>query len=68
MREKLVKYLNQKLKKGQGDYHERVEHATLGIIRLDYDYPAQAGDIDSPDSFDYDVFYRVVPGLTFEMC
>eukprot|EP00448_Togula_jolla_P035648 CAMPEP_0170623766 /NCGR_PEP_ID=MMETSP0224-20130122/29874_1 /TAXON_ID=285029 /ORGANISM="Togula jolla, Strain CCCM 725" /LENGTH=435 /DNA_ID=CAMNT_0010950243 /DNA_START=34 /DNA_END=1341 /DNA_ORIENTATION=+ len=42
--------------------------ATLGIVRLDYDYPPAPGDIDSPESFTYDVFYRVVPGLTFEMC
>ena len=44
------------------------EHVSLGILRLDYDYPAAPGDIDCPDTFDYDVYYRVVPGLTFEMC
>lgn len=43
-------------------------HATLGIVRLDYDYPPSPGDMDCPDSFSYDVYYRVVPGLTFEMC
>merc|ERR1719456_504792 len=41
---------------------------SLGVIRLDYDYPPAPGDIDSPQSFGYDVFYRVVPGLTFDMC
>ena len=41
---------------------------SLGIIRLDYDYPPASGDIDSPDSFPYDVYYKVVPGLTFQMC
>jgi hypothetical protein len=46
----------------------RKDAASLGIIRLDYDYPAAPGDIDCPDSFGYDVFYRVVPGYTFEMC
>ncbi|XP_075254866.1 uncharacterized protein LOC142346237 [Convolutriloba macropyga] len=40
----------------------------LGVVRLDYDYPPAKGDIDSPDSFGYDVYYRAVPGLTFEMC
>ena len=40
----------------------------LGILRLDYNYPASPGDIDHPDSFNYDVIYRVIPGLTFEMC
>lgn len=40
----------------------------LGIIRLDYDYPPAAGDIDSPLSYDYKIIYRVVPGLTFMMC
>jgi hypothetical protein len=44
------------------------EAACLGVIRLDYDYPPSPGDIDCPDSFGYDVFYRVVPGLTFEVC
>lgn len=42
--------------------------ASLGVIRLDYDYPPAPGDIDCPDSYGYDVFYRVVPGLTFGMC
>lgn len=42
--------------------------ACLGVIRLDYDYPPAPGDIDHPGSFGYDVFYRVVPGLTFQMC
>lgn len=42
--------------------------ASLGVIRLDYDYPPAPGDIDCPDSFGYDVFYRVVPGFTFEVC
>jgi len=41
---------------------------SLGIIRLDYDYPAAPGDIDCADSFTYDVYYKVVPGFTFEMC
>jgi hypothetical protein len=41
------------------------EHATLGILRLDYDYPAVPGDIDCADSFTYDVYYRVIPGYTF---
>jgi hypothetical protein len=41
---------------------------TMGIIRLDYNYPAALGDIDCPDTYDYDVVYRVVPGLTFFMC
>ena len=41
---------------------------SLGVIRLDYNYPPAPGDIDHPGSYDYDVFYRVVPGLTFAMC
>ena len=41
---------------------------TLGILRLDYDYPAAPGDIDYPGTFNYKVLYRVIPGLTFEMC
>ncbi|XP_074632687.1 uncharacterized protein LOC141891583 [Acropora palmata] len=42
--------------------------ACVGVIRLDYDYPPAQGDIDCPDSFDCDVHYEVVPGLTFKMC
>ena len=41
---------------------------TLGVLRLDYDYPPAKGDVDCPESFPYEVFYKVVPGLTFEMC
>jgi len=43
-------------------------HASLGVVRLDFDYPPAPGDVDHPGSFGYDVFYRVVPGLTFAMC
>eukprot|EP00928_Gymnodinium_smaydae_P028431 TRINITY_DN2168_c0_g1_i1.p1 TRINITY_DN2168_c0_g1~~TRINITY_DN2168_c0_g1_i1.p1 ORF type:complete len:688 (-),score=120.66 TRINITY_DN2168_c0_g1_i1:340-2403(-) len=43
------------------------QHPTLGVIRLDYNYPPAAGDIDCPGSYDYDVLFRVVPGMTFEM-
>merc|ERR1712032_515295 len=44
------------------------EVASLGIIRLDYDYETAPGDIDDPRSFDFKVHYRCVPGLTFEVC
>ncbi|XP_015777049.1 PREDICTED: dimethlysulfonioproprionate lyase 7-like [Acropora digitifera] len=47
---------------------EKSASPRLGIIRLDYDYTPADGDIDCPDSFDYDVYYKVVPGLTFEVC
>ena len=46
----------------------KLQAPVLGIIRLDYDYPPAPGDIDHPDSYGYDVIYRVVPGLTFSMC
>lgn len=42
--------------------------ATLGVIRIDSKYPPNPGDITHPDSFPYDVIYRVVPGLDFVMC
>ena len=42
--------------------------ASLGVVRLDYDYEAAPGDIDHPGSYAYDVYYRAVPGLSFEMC
>jgi len=40
----------------------------LGVIRLDYEYPPAPGDIDHPDSYEYKVHYRMIPGFTFEMC
>jgi len=43
------------------------QNPTLGVVRLDYNYPPAPGDIDCPASYGYDVIYRVVPGLTFEM-
>uniref|UniRef100_A0A7S4QVH1 Uncharacterized protein n=1 Tax=Alexandrium monilatum TaxID=311494 RepID=A0A7S4QVH1_9DINO len=42
-------------------------HPCLGVVRLDYNYPPAGGDTDCPASFAYDVFYRAVPGLTFEL-
>lgn len=40
----------------------------VGVIRLDYKYPQQPGNVATPESFGFPVTYRVVPGLTFEMC
>ena len=47
---------------------QKAEVPALGVIHLDYLYPPVPGDMDSKDSFAYPVYYRVVPGLTFEMC
>jgi len=49
-------------------HNDGKQHPSLGVIRLDYDYPAAPGDIDCPASFAYDVYYRCVPGLTFDIC
>lgn len=58
-----------------GDFFRKEEgieearpHPSLGVIRLDYEYPPAPGDIDHPASFGYRVHYRMVKGLTFEMC
>lgn len=40
----------------------------LGVLRLDYAYPPVPGDVDHAGSFAYKAIYRVVPGLTFEIC
>ncbi len=50
------------------DETQKRDAPVLGILRLDYDYPPAKGDIDHPDTFNYDVLYRSVPGLTFEIC
>jgi len=47
---------------------KKARFGSLGVIRLDYNYPPAPGDIDHPASFEYDVYYRAVPGLSFEMC
>eukprot|EP00933_Yihiella_yeosuensis_P074332 TRINITY_DN83224_c0_g1_i1.p1 TRINITY_DN83224_c0_g1~~TRINITY_DN83224_c0_g1_i1.p1 ORF type:complete len:708 (+),score=167.30 TRINITY_DN83224_c0_g1_i1:69-2192(+) len=47
---------------------KKAQSPTLGIIRLDYNYPPAPGDIDSPASYGYDILFRVVPGMTFDMC
>lgn len=44
------------------------KHPTLGVVRLDYNYPPAEGDIDHPGSYGYKVIFRVIPGLTFEIC
>ena len=48
--------------------HEHEGQVVLGVIRLDYDYPTTPGDVDDPRSFNYKVIFRVVPGLTYEIC
>lgn len=45
-----------------------IDHAVLGVIRLDWHYHPTPGDVGSPKSFVYPVVYRAVPGLTFEVC
>mmetsp|Transcript_65573 Transcript_65573/g.152328 ORF Transcript_65573/g.152328 Transcript_65573/m.152328 type:complete len:753 (-) Transcript_65573:170-2428(-) len=52
---------------GGGKKKKLKAHPSLGVIRLDYNYPPAEGDTDCPASFGYDVFFRVIPGLTFEM-
>ena len=63
-----VKDAAQNLKEKPTEVKDKKPAPKLGVIRLDYDYPPAKGDIDCPDSFGYDVFYKVVPGLTFEIC
>jgi len=45
-----------------------VKSPSLGVVRLDSDYTENHGDICSHESYNYHVYYKVVPGLTFEMC
>jgi len=58
-----TKAMAQKIKKNAAKH----QAPTLGVVRLDYNYPPSAGDIDCPGSYDYDIIFRCVPGLTFEM-
>jgi hypothetical protein len=45
-----------------------IDHVVLGVIRLDWHYYPIPGDVGSPESFEFPVVYRAVPGLTFEVC
>mmetsp|Transcript_56037 Transcript_56037/g.156122 ORF Transcript_56037/g.156122 Transcript_56037/m.156122 type:complete len:645 (+) Transcript_56037:168-2102(+) len=47
---------------------EALPAPSIGVVRLDCDYTPAEGDIDHAGSYVYDVYYRVVPGLTFDMC
>jgi len=55
----------EKIMKGHRD---NLKDLKLGVVRLEYNYEAAVGDIDSKESFPYKVMYRIVPGLTFETC
>ena len=63
---KLCYYAARKMSKYQYS-NEQKSTPSLGVIRLDYDYPPALGDIDCPESFPYPVYYKVVPGFTFEI-
>lgn len=39
----------------------------LGVLCLDHNHPPGAGDADCTGSYDYEVLFRSVPGLTLEM-
>ena len=56
------------LRASSGAANPKRAAASLGVVRLDYNYDPAPGDIDHPGSYAYDVYYRAVPGLTFEMC
>ena len=53
---------------GGNEKTKKTAAACLGVIRLHYDYPPAPGDTDHFPSFSCDVYYKVVPGLRFEMC
>ena len=65
---RIIYMFSQMMIKQLESYRAKKPAPSLGIIRLDYDYPTALGDISCPDSFSYNVYYKVVPGLTFEMC
>lgn len=44
------------------------QNYSIGILSIDYDYPPALGDVNDPDSFDHQVFYETIDGLTFEAC
>ena len=40
----------------------------LGVLQLNYEYPTLKGDIDNPESYDYNVVYFPVKSLCFDAC
>ena len=38
----------------------------IGVLQIDYDYPPIKGDVDHKESFNYEVIYERINGLTFE--
>jgi len=42
------------------------DHPRLGILMLDTRFPRVVGDVGNPESFDFPVTYRTVPGATPE--
>lgn len=65
--DKMAKHKKKKGKLNVAAKSERSLSPTLGVLRLDYNYPPAAGDIDCPGSYSYKVLFRCVPGFTFEM-
>ncbi|XP_067017940.1 uncharacterized protein [Acropora muricata] len=63
-----ARMLQKKKNKTEDSLEANEKKKLRGNTSEKYDYPPADGDIDCPDSFDYDVYYKVVPGLTFEMC
>eukprot|EP00854_Cymbomonas_tetramitiformis_P026334 gene26334-32296_t len=61
-----------KQKKFDVEFAEGADHPDLGpvavgVLRLEYHYPPLEGDIDSADSYGYEVLFKQVDGLTFEV-
>ncbi|KAK3286813.1 hypothetical protein CYMTET_5644 [Cymbomonas tetramitiformis] len=50
-----------------GADHPDLGPVAVGVLRLEYHYPPIAGDIDSADSYGYEVLFKQVDGLTFEL-
>merc|ERR1719230_443089 len=63
----LMKFMSSMPGKDGKPAKQKKKNPALGVVRLDYQYPPAGGDTDCPASFGYDVYYRVCPGLTFEI-
>ena len=57
-------YIQQKEAKSQEESNKEL---VIGVLRLEYEYEAQIGDIDFPGSFKYKTEQKIVKGLTFAM-
>jgi hypothetical protein len=68
MKDLAISNISRKISHDINQNQEHDENYSIGILQIDYEYPAALGDICHPDSFGHKVHYEKIKGLTFEAC